>query len=41
MIMADIEKEYENNNKYKVYEIVSTLFAIAFTAGMFVKFLFF
>jgi hypothetical protein len=28
-------------NKYKVYEIISTLFAIAFTAGMFFKFLFF
>ena len=28
-------------NKYKTYEIISTLFAIAFTAGMFVKFLFF
>ena len=27
--------------KYKTFEIISTLFAIAFTAGMFVKFLFF
>ena len=28
-------------NKYKNFELISTLFAIAFTAGMFVKFLFF
>jgi len=31
----------ENENKHKVFEVISTLFAIAFTAGMFVKFLFF
>jgi hypothetical protein len=28
-------------HKYKAFEIISTLFAVAFTAGMFVKFLFF
>jgi hypothetical protein len=29
------------HNKYKAFEIISTLFALAFCAGMFVKFLFF
>lgn len=29
------------HHKYKTFELISTLFAIAFTAGMFVKFLFF
>jgi hypothetical protein len=29
------------DNKYKAFEIISTLFAIVFCAGMFVKFLFF
>lgn len=32
--------ENEPHN-YKTFEIISTLFAIAFCAGMFVKFLFF
>jgi hypothetical protein len=37
--------EIEDNNKkepdYKVFEVISTLFAIAFTVGLFFKFLFF
>jgi hypothetical protein len=34
-------EEKNSDHPYKVFEIISTLFAIAFTAGMFVKFMFF
>jgi hypothetical protein len=34
----DIKKEEPD---YKVFEMISTLFAIAFAAGLFIKFLFF
>jgi hypothetical protein len=39
--------EYENNDEikeepdYKVFEMISTLFAIVFCVGLFIKFLFF
>jgi len=32
--------EKENQNPYKTFELISTLFAIVFCLGMFVKFLF-
>jgi hypothetical protein len=31
----------ENHKDYKAFEIVSTIFAVLFAVGMFVKFLFF
>lgn len=33
--------ENQEPHKYKLFELISTLFAIAFTVAMFVKFLFF
>lgn len=36
-----MENEEQQEHPYRTFEIISTLFAIAFTAGMFIKFLFF
>jgi hypothetical protein len=33
--------DQNKDHQYKTFEIISTLFAIAFTAGMFIKFMFF
>ena len=33
--------EKENQHPYKMYELISTIFAIVFCLGMFLKFLFF
>lgn len=34
-------EEYQEPTSYRMFEIISTLFAILFAAGMFIKFLFF
>lgn len=40
-LMWENEETKKEEPNYKVFEIISTLFAIAFAAGLFVKFLFF
>jgi hypothetical protein len=39
--MWEIEDNKKKEPDYKVFEVISTLFAIAFAAGLFFKFLFF
>jgi hypothetical protein len=39
--MLENNDEIKKEPNYEVYELISTLFAIAFAAGLFVKFLFF
>lgn len=39
--MLEVNDDKKEEPDYKVYEMISTLFAIAFAAGLFVKFLFF
>ncbi|WEK36232.1 MAG: hypothetical protein P0Y53_01860 [Candidatus Pseudobacter hemicellulosilyticus] len=35
------DQQQEQEHSYRTFETISILFAVAFTAGMFVKFLFF